>query len=236
MTLLRRFFLSLFLLMLALPSLADTNYVKWNLRLLPEDARAGESAQIVVTVTIEEPWHMYSLTPVPSPGPFTTVLKLTPGGVLEADGNPVQPAPKVVDDPGFSKKLEEYEHAVAFGLPVKIKPGVTGKQKASVEFAYQICKEVCLPPKTVQIPVEFMVAPGEARPDHLTSITKIPEQPAGYDRVETPAPGGNPPEKAPPGPTPPVAGQNAKETSANPPVNGEKPWEGGLIYFLRGAF
>ncbi|HET6644198.1 MAG TPA: hypothetical protein VFG65_01735, partial [Fimbriimonadales bacterium] len=44
--------------------LAQKREVEWTGKLVPEDARAGESAQLVLTGTIREGWHTYSIVPV----------------------------------------------------------------------------------------------------------------------------------------------------------------------------
>ena len=64
-------------------------------------------------------------------------------------------------------------------LPVTIKAGAKGAQKAVVKVRYQACdkvKGICLPPKIVEVPVEFTVAAGAARPDKTVPDTSVPVQ------------------------------------------------------------
>jgi len=186
---------TLLLLALTIPVLAAPGDVTWKAKLAPEDARAGEGAQIVLTAQIEGDYHLYSLTKR-SDGPTVTTLTLTPGTALEASGEAVQPTPHTELDPGFHINIESYTGGVAFALPVKLKAGLTGAQKAVVSVRYQVCRDgQCLFPKTVEVPVAFTVTADTARPDHLAALTTIPAQPAfattKADTLPPQAPGGS---------------------------------------------
>jgi thiol:disulfide interchange protein DsbD len=144
--------------------------------LQPPDVRAGEGAQIVVTARIDAPYHMYSLEQ-PAGGPVRSELKLTPGGPLTEGGPAVEPPFKAVFDPNFKMQVQEYEGEVSFGLPVTLKAGLSGAQKAEVTLHYQLCNQQnCMIPQTTPISLDFTVAPGAARPDHLKPITAVPPQ------------------------------------------------------------
>jgi thiol:disulfide interchange protein len=169
---------TLLLLALTVPVFAAPGDVKWTAKLAPEDARAGEGAQIVLTAQIEGDYHLYSLTKRDT-GPTVTTLTLEPGSTLEVGGPGVQPTPHTEMDPGFHINVESYTGGVAFALPVKLKAGLTGAQTANVKVRYQVCRNgTCLFPKTIDLPVVFTIAEGAARPDHLTAVTSIPTQPA----------------------------------------------------------
>src|ERR1044071_4773385 len=77
---------------------ADEKHIQWTARLEPADARAGESAQIVLTAKLDHGWHVYSLT-TPDGGPLKTTISLKPGSALKAEDKPVQPA--------FTKKHDD---------------------------------------------------------------------------------------------------------------------------------
>jgi thiol:disulfide interchange protein DsbD len=179
----RRFFLYLLVAgLFASGALAAPGKATWKAHLEPADARAGESAQVVVEATIEPAWHIYSTTPPEGAGPRPTSLELLPGKTLSPDGKVVQPAPHREMDAGFQKILETYPGAVAFGVPVKVSAGLSGAQQATIKVKYQACKEgMCMPPKTEEVPVSFTVAAGVARPDHQKPVTTAPKQPAGYE-------------------------------------------------------
>lgn len=191
----RRFFLYLLVAGLFAPgALAAPGKAAWKARLEPADARAGESAQVVVEATIESPWHIYSTTPPDGPGPRPTTLEVLPGKSLTPEGKVVQPPPHREMDEGFKKILESYPGAVAFGLPVKVNAGLSGAQQATIKVKYQACKEgMCMPPKTEEVPLAFTVASGAARPDHQSPITTAPKQPAGYQPPKGETAGGSNP-------------------------------------------
>lgn len=168
--------------LLPLPARAQPKSpASWTARLLPADARAGEGAQLVIEAKIEAPWHLYSLTKPKDLGPVPTSITLVPGKALRAAGEPVQPAPHAAEDPGFGIKTESYEGGVAFGLPVSVAPGAAGKRQAVVKVRFQVCNErLCMPPRTLELPIAFTVAAGPARADRAAAVTTVPPQPAGY--------------------------------------------------------
>lgn len=173
-----RILFTLLMLALTVPVLAASGDVTWTAKLAPEGVRAGEGAQIVLTAQIEGDYHLYSLTKRDT-GPTVTTLTLAPGSALDADGAGIQPPPHTELDPGFHINVESYTGGVAFALPVKLKAGLTGAQKAVVKVRYQVCRQgTCLLPKTVDLLVTFTVTAGTARPDHLAALTAVPAQPA----------------------------------------------------------
>lgn len=150
--------------------------VKWTGTLIPPDARAGESAQLVLTADVTAGWHIYSLTQPPEGVPTSFEVK---GDAVSIAGKPVEPAPPVKPDAvGVMRGM--FEH-VSFGIPVTIGK-VSGKQSVTVVATAQACDaKVCLPAIPKELKVEFTVSPGEARPDRLSAITTPPAQPAGYE-------------------------------------------------------
>lgn len=153
--------------------------VKWQAQLLPADVRAAESAQIVLTATIEKGWHLYSTTQ-PAGGSLPTVIQLLPGKALKSSGKVVQPPPLKKFNKIFKITDELYENAVAFGVPVQVTPNLTGPQNAKIRVKFMVCNDkVCLPPATKEIPVTFTPASGPAREDHQAAMSALPPQPPG---------------------------------------------------------
>lgn len=178
--------LLIFLSLLSLPAGAIPSSVHWEAKLAPQDIRAGEHAQIVLTAKIDAPWHLYSVHHLEN-GPIETTITLTPGNSLTADGKPIEPFPKVVFDQNFKQTVKSYEKAVAFGLPVRVSPGLTGAQTAKVSVYFQVCdKANCHLPETVELPVEFKVSPGSPRPEYSAINTKSPAQPTEYENYPDP--------------------------------------------------
>lgn len=161
----------------ALSQIGGPAHISFSAQLRPPDARAGEGAQVVITAKIDPGYHLYSLTQ-PTGGPVRTTLQLPVGGPFVYVGVPVQPPYQSVYDAGFKITDQEYSNQVAFGIPVKLRPGIHGLQKATVSVHYQICTDRnCLIPTTVQVPLLFTVNPGPPRPDRLQPISSIPPQP-----------------------------------------------------------
>ena len=160
-------------LALVRPVAAQKN-ATWTAKLASPDVRGGEGNELIVTATVKAPWHVYSLTQ-PDGGPLKTTIELSPGAVSVA-GKPVQPAPKKGFDKGFNINIETFEGKVAFGVPVKIKAGVSGKQTAKLKIKYMLCNDrACLPPATEEVTVSFIVAKGAARPGKLKPVTTVPK-------------------------------------------------------------
>jgi thiol:disulfide interchange protein DsbD len=190
--------------------------VVWKARVDPADARPGEAAMVVVEATITKPWHIYSATKR-ADGPIVTTLEVIPNKVLQGAGGVLQPPALKHFDENFKVELEEYEGAVAFGLPVKLLPGGPGAKKATVKVRFQSCNEsLCLPPRTVLVPLSFSTSGGAARPDRQKPSTAAPRQPAGYVR---------PSGKSASTPVDPFA---AAATGQAPPGGGGSPPAGGM--------
>ncbi len=176
MSVLRTLRIALFGLMLSvlsLPFMAQAQKVAFTAKFAPPDARAGEGAQVIVIAKIPAGYHMYSLTQDPNGG---TALKLDVAGpALTAEGKPVGGAFKKVPEPTLKVTLEEYENTATFAVPVVVKPGSKGSQKAALKIQYQICNEhQCLPPAQTEVPVTFSVAAGAVRANRKKPPMKLP--------------------------------------------------------------
>src|SRR5579871_4927480 len=206
------------LCLLALPGWAQQQHIQWKATLNPPDARAGEGAQIVLHAKLDPGWHLYSLTQ-PNGGPYRTTIEVKSGGALEVGGDPVGPSFKTKHDNSSNIDVQFYADSVAFGVPVKLKSSIQGAQKAALSLTYQVGNDrTLLDPETdVEIPVDFTVAPGVARPDHLAALKMLPPQDAPVAPAAV---------NAPPG---------SKEP-AQPSNNVEEAKSKGLFWFLLLAF
>lgn len=166
----------LLLLLVAVAGSADPKPVTWEATLMPADIRAGEGGELVVKATIQPGWHIYSLTEIKG-GPVPTAIELEDNGPLTGVGDAVQPAVPPVLDPGFGRKVERFEHAVSFGVPVAVNADLKGPQTAKLKIKYQVCNaKSCMPPTTLVIPIAFTPAAGPPRVDHTDAIGAIPPQ------------------------------------------------------------
>jgi thiol:disulfide interchange protein len=150
--------------------------VKWSVAVEPSSPRLGESGQVVVTAKIDNGWYIYS--PTTKNGPIPAEIKLLPTPALTAS-KLVQPTPKTKFDEGFQANVEVYEKTVKFAIPFKVAATKTGDYKANISVRFQACNDrLCLPPKTVTTPANFIIESGEARSEFLTLNTSVPEQAA----------------------------------------------------------
>jgi thiol:disulfide interchange protein len=187
---LRRSILPLLLALLAvLPAAAQKDPVSWSARLDPADARAGEAARVLLTARIDNTWLIYSMK---EQGPIPLSVSLVPGKALAAAGPAIEPKPKRKHDEGFQKEVAYHAGEVVFALPVKLAAGPGGAQRAALKVRYQACDpRLCLPPKTIEVPVAFTVAAGPARPQRLKPSTAVPPQPVA-GAATTPTSAGDP--------------------------------------------
>ena len=152
------------------------NPVTWKAELQPKDLRAGEGGRVVVSATIEDGWYIYAPTTKPG-GPNPTKITLADGSKIEVKGKIAQPQPFVHMDEGFGMETESFKKGVSFGLPVILKADARGAQKVTIKARFQACNSrVCLPPKTVELPITFTVAAGAARADKTKADETVPAQ------------------------------------------------------------
>lgn len=123
-------------------------------------AASGETT-VRLHVTMEQGWHLYSLT-TPRP-PIATSVKSA-----DSELSLYQPAPLRKVDPNFNSETETFEGEVDFYVQGAIKPG------SVLEVRYQACTDrLCLPPRKKQLTIA------------AASAFAIP---AGYTKVAAPKP------------------------------------------------
>lgn len=185
-------------------------YAKWSASFEPTDIRAGESGRILIRVEIEEPWYLYGTKEYTDADPVigspkNTSIKLKANPNVEQNGDLVTPKALEKVDKNFGDlKVEYYEKEVVFAIPVKLKEGVTGKQKIDIAYGYQVCKKgLCdIPRDGKELSVSFDVSPGEPREPRRAAMTALPNQPAQVSDVPPTTPGLG---------TAPIAGQTKPE-------------------------
>lgn len=213
--------LLLLVCVLACATQSWATHVHWIAQLIPADARAGESAQIVVTGTIDSNWHIYQLSQQNAGAPSAIAVPKSP--VISTEGVAVQPPPKRVFDKNFNTEVGLFEGSVAFGVPVKIAPGATGSQTLKISVSDQTCtSSVCAIPETNDVSLAFSITPGAARPDHQKPLTAAPSQPAGYSGGGAEAP-------------PPASGSSSP-SSTDAAANVKDAERQGLLSFISLAF
>lgn len=180
MKLLPRLWTAALLVISAAVSLAQGSgtHLQFSAQLDRSDVRAGESAQILVTATIEDGWYTYPIDFEGTGIPLT--IELAEGGPFSLNGDVLQPDATLVKDK-LGAVVRHFEKEVVFAVPVKIGEGLSGAQTGTVLFTYQACNDtMCDPPVTAEIPVEFTVEGGEARQEFASAITTAPPQTDNY--------------------------------------------------------
>ena len=117
----------------------------------PSTLRRGASGKLVITLAIEDTFHIYD----PNPGdPYLTATKLTPLKVPGvAFGKPVWPAPVTI------KGAKVHEGSVEICIPFTIKPSAkSGKATFGARFYAQGCNAAtCYPPATFNVAVPVSI-------------------------------------------------------------------------------
>jgi thiol:disulfide interchange protein DsbD len=115
---------------------------------------ANNTYQIIITATVQQPWHIYSQTtgdgPVPTKFEFKKNPLITFTGKVEEKGNLQK-----TYDPNFKSEVKYFSNSVQFIQNIQLKTKVKTSVSGTVE--YMVCNdEQCLPPtkKTFTIDVE----------------------------------------------------------------------------------
>ena len=125
--------------------------VKWTLS-APAQANAGTRIEVLVTATVEEGWHLYSLNAMEG-GPIATQIAMPAPQQFRLAGVIDAPVPLTAHEEAFDMTVEFYFGEVEFRLPVEInRDARPGAHKLTVTARYQACdNKQCLPPKTVRL-------------------------------------------------------------------------------------
>lgn len=111
-------------------------------------------AELQVTATMDEGWHIYSTTTSDESMIIGTELNVPKSKDYRLIGSIKEPEPHTEYDPNFQEELSFHEGKVTFTQRIKIR--TTGDFTIPAEFVYQVCNdEMCLPPEWVD--VEFDV-------------------------------------------------------------------------------
>lgn len=182
---LSRLLLLLTMLAVAAMSWGQEMHSKWTATLEPADTRAGETAKIVMKVTITPEWHIYGMHDKNASVP--TKFEIAENPVLEQIGDPAAPPPIKKLDELLGKEVDIYEGEVSFEIPVRLKQGITGEQKLTIAATAQACNaQKCDLPFPVDVPLTITVAEGEPRSDRTEPPALIGQSGTPSD-VQTPS-------------------------------------------------
>ena len=98
----------------------------WSASITPARVRAGETVTVMVTARITPPWYVYSVVPVPPPGPLETSLTFD-AKPLQPVGGVTESVPKRERDPNFDKEVAYHGGTATFRqrlqVPRTVRPG-----------------------------------------------------------------------------------------------------------------
>lgn len=118
------------------------NPVSWNYEAIKKSA---DTYEIVLTATVEEPWHIYSQN-TGKGGPIPTAVVFKPNPLVTKNGK-VKELGKLekVFDKNFNTDVLYFSDKVKFVQLVKVKGGIKTNLSGTVE--YMVCDDSqCLPP------------------------------------------------------------------------------------------
>ena len=117
------------------------NPVKWKY----EAKKKGVNYEVVITATVDKPWHIYSQNTGKN-GPIPTTITFKTNPLITLNGK-VKEAGKLekIYDKNFQTDVLFYSGSVVFTQIIKVKAGIKTNISGTVE--YMVCDdEKCLPP------------------------------------------------------------------------------------------
>ena len=165
--------------------------VHWTLSSDTTKAPAGSSVVLRLTATLDEGWHLYSLT-TPKGGPIPTTAGLAENPAVAAF-KLYQPKPERKFDPNFNLDTETFLKEAVFWIVADLKNDApAGPLELTAQVRYQACDDrQCLPPKKKTAAFTVTVDPSAAAPAAFVKpadYTEIGKEPAAATSSAAPAP------------------------------------------------
>lgn len=172
----------------------------WTVAASRAEARRGEVVTVLVRATIQEGWHLYSMTtPAGGPKPTVFALERTPG--VEPAGRAMQPAPARKFDENFQIDTEQFAGEVEFAVPVRITDAAAeGPLTIRGAVAFQVCDpKQCIPGKlTWEAPIAVVAGPARAELASVQPGELLPGSEVAQVDASAPAPAAGPADGAAP--------------------------------------
>ena len=130
-------------------------------------SRAGEVAEIVISMNMDDEWHIYSIFKTSAAaGPLPTEVSVG-GNAVGMVAPVIEPEPIYAFDPGFETDTYYHKGNTQFTVPVKLKRNLQpGTYKIAVDVFYMVCNaRLCYPPITKTDTVVVEIEPGSPRAD-----------------------------------------------------------------------
>lgn len=145
------------------------NPVEWSARVKkgPSPLKPGSIFTVLVTATIADGWHLYSMDQMEG-GPTPTWIIVPDSQPFTLKGRVKEPQPTVEFDANFNLETRYFENSVTFEMTIKAAASVPpGTNAVRIDVRYQTCNDrTCLPPRTVNLSVPVKIGPGVANCPH----------------------------------------------------------------------
>jgi len=148
------------------------NPIHWKFELKPASAAPGGHVLGRLTATMDDEWHLYSLS-TPKGGPIASTVSLADSPAI-ASYKIYQPQPVRKLDPNFGIETETFGKEVAFLFDIAVSPSASGGPvELTANARYQSCTDrQCLPPRRVPSTATLTL--------DAAARTETPTIPAGY--------------------------------------------------------
>ncbi len=141
------------------------NPIQWSERIGKRSAplNPGTTFTVMVTATIADGWHLYSLDQMEG-GPTATGLIVPDGQPFVLNGEVREPEPAIEFDPNFNIDTRFFEHRVTFEVPVEVAESARpGHNTVMIDARYQTCNDrMCLPPRIVHLSAVVQITKASA--------------------------------------------------------------------------
>jgi len=128
--------------------------VTWTMQLdkAATTVKAGGTFEAIVTVKIDEGWHVYAADEVPA-GPRPLLIALAEKSPFRAGGSLKAPDPERDMDESFGEVTAFYKTDTTFRLPVAVPSGLAaGAHDLVVDVSFQACNgRLCLPARVARL-------------------------------------------------------------------------------------
>jgi Disulphide bond corrector protein DsbC len=132
----------------------DTSIVDWEARVAPVPSSGiGGKATLILTGTIPDGWHVYSLTQPPG-GPIALKVSLDDADVAAINGAIQAPPPVKKQDPALDMETQTYSGSLSLSIPVSLRAGLAAGSPHDLHLSvrYQSCSaRECRPPRTIHL-------------------------------------------------------------------------------------
>jgi len=151
--------------------------IQWTLTSAATKAPPGSKVTLHLSATMQEGWHLYSLT-TPKGGPIQTTAELAENPSVQSSRF-FQPPPVRQFDQNFKLDTETFEKQVDFPIEAALaSSAATGPLELTAQVRYQACtSRQCLPPRKKTAAFTLTVDPAAAAPAEFVI-------PAGYGEVK----------------------------------------------------